>query len=139
MDKTLFRPWDSTTWRMVGPADGGKYTLTDGLITADVSRAVLEESWTARVGIVGRYAVTPTLRSYMLDMRILSGEVALDDWCEHCPHTGEERLANCTVYGYDMDGHPLETRCCDTCTVNVIDIVNDTDPSRVVVVERMIG
>ncbi len=159
-NRKLVRPWDRTEWTMLGPCPtppgmkaGDWYEITDGNVTVKVQRSELERSYVARRNlIVGGYAIGDALRTYSIEYRLVSRTVDPFDWCEQatCPGVAVPRdgfggtrghrpaLNDCTVYGYDMDGRPLETDCCSACVLQVIDGEHDTDPSRKVIVERSV-
>ena len=55
--------------------------------------------------------------------------------CEKCGLNGAR--VECNIYAYDMDGNQLTADACSECVFPMIDEVWDTDPTRIVLVERI--
>lgn len=55
--------------------------------------------------------------------------------CVHCSLIGAD--ITCNVYVTDMEGEQRNAETCDECALPVVDDVLDTDPSCVVLIERV--
>jgi hypothetical protein len=75
------------------------------------------------------------LRDYLIRY-VPVGEV--DNEGQQCPHCGlKGARVECNVYAYEFDGAPKNGDCCAECVFDLIDDTWDTDPARIVLVERL--
>lgn len=75
------------------------------------------------------------LRDYLIRYVAVTQVDNQGEPCEKCALRGA--IVECNLYAYDWEGKQLEAECCTECVFTMLDEVWDTDPSRVVLVERI--
>lgn len=76
-----------------------------------------------------------TLREYLVRYVAADTVDSEGEDCPVCQLNGAQ--IECNVYAYDFDGTPLQGDTCSECVFPLIDEIWDTDPARIVLVERI--
>ncbi len=79
--------------------------------------------------------VQPRIRDYLIRLAIVDEVDNEGEQCQVCELRGAR--IECNVYARDMDGNPLYGDVCTECVLPMVDETWDTDPARVVLVERI--
>lgn len=77
----------------------------------------------------------PVLRDYLIRYAIVESVDNQGADCRWCALEGH--TVDCTVYVHDMDGNPQTAETCTACALVVVDQEIDTDPARLVLIERL--
>jgi len=75
------------------------------------------------------------VRDYLIRYAVVPEVDNEGQQCEKCELKGAR--VECNLYAYDFEGTELHADCCSECVFPMIDEVWDTDPARIVLVERI--